>query len=253
MKLTLTLILALSMPLSAHAQSSANLRGKVAVVSLIGNVITIDTYRRKVGTLIGANYQEVLPVSTPIFDNTVISVAADAVYPQLAPGASVATLAVPTPDSGFDPARLVVDGAVSRSNALVTALRESGFTHLLAITKHRGAARLQLADVTVGSGNLQGIGFYVDNDLGTYRTDTGAMGRGFIAPYAYLRLLLINVDSLEIQGDKTVTASAARSSVDNKTGFDPWGAMTAEEKVSMLQSLLKEHVAAAVPLLFAQK
>ena len=253
MKLTLTLILALSMPLSANAQSSGNLRGKVAVVSLIGDVITIDTYRRKVGTMIGANYQEVIPVSTPVFDNTAISAAADAVYPQLAAGASVATLAVPTPGSGFDPARLVVDGTVSRSNALVTALRENGFTHLLAITKHRGTARLQLADETVGGGYLQGIGFYVDNELGTYRTDTGEMGKGFIAAYAYLRLLLINVDSLEIQGDKTVTASAARSTVDNKTGFDPWGAMTAEEKVSTLQRLLQEHVSAAVPLLFAQK
>jgi hypothetical protein len=253
MKLTLTLILALSMPLLANAQSSGSLRGKVAVVSLIGNVITIDTYRRKVGTSIGTNYQEVLPVSSPIFDNTVIAAAADAVYPQLAPGASVATLAVPTPDSGFDPARLVVDGGVSRSNALVAALRENGFTHLLAIAKHRGAARLQLADETVGGGYLQGIGFYIDNELATYRTDTGEMGKGFIAAYAYLRRLLINVETFEIQGDKTVTASAARSVVDNKTGFDPWGAMTAEEKVSTLQSLLREHVAAAVPLLFRQK
>ncbi len=253
MKLTLTLILALSMPLSANAQSSGNLRGKVAVVSLIGDVITIDTYRRKIGTLIEANYQEVIPVSTPVFDNTAISAAADAVYPQLAAGASVATLAVPTPDSGFDPARLVVDGAVSRSNALVTALRENGFTHLLAITKHRGTARLQLAGETVGGGHLQGIGFYIDNEFWTTRSDTGEMGKGFIAPYAYIRLLLINVESLEIQGDKAITASAVRSSARNKAGFDPWGAMTAEEKVSMLQSLLKQHVSAAVPMLFAQK
>lgn len=252
MKRVQALILVLSISFSAQAEGNA-LQGKVAVISLVGDVMTVDTYRRRIGTTIDSNRQEIIPVASPVFDETVISAAAKAIFPHLAPDSSVATLAVPAPGSNLDPARLLTDGAVSSSNALVAALRASDFTHLLAVTKHRGLARLQLADRSVGSGHLAGLGFYIDNDFRTTRSDTGESARGFIAPYAYIRLLLIDLRNLEIRGDQTVTASIARSAARNQTGFDPWGAMTAEEKVSMLQSLLKQHVAQAVPLLLAPK
>jgi hypothetical protein len=135
----------------------------------------------------------------------------------------------------------------------VVALRENGFTHLLAIAKHRGIAKFELVGATVGSGQVQGLGFYVDTELPTKRSDTRESGRGFIAPYAYIRIFLIDLKSLEILGDRTITAATARSAARNESGLAPWDAVTPEEKVSMLEALLRKHVSEAVPLLFQRR
>jgi hypothetical protein len=252
MKHALTLVLLVSLALPGYAQGTGPATAKVAILSLIGDVMNIDIYRLRVGTSIDANDKTVVPISSPVFDYTAITAAADAVA-RVVPGASVVTLAVPAPGSASDPARIVVDGAVSPTNSLVSALQRESFTHLLAITRYRGPARLQLADMKVGKGQLQGIGFYVDNYLETQRTDTKESGTGFIAPYVYVRLSLINLQNLQVTNDKTVTASAARSAAANKTGFGAWGALSTEEKVSLLNVLIQESVSAAVPSLFAVK
>ena len=91
---------------AASAQSGEVLTGKLAIVSLIGDSMTIDTYRRRVGTAIDSNRQEVIRIATPVFDDALIAAASTAVYPQLTSGSSVSTLAVPAPGSNFDPALL---------------------------------------------------------------------------------------------------------------------------------------------------
>lgn len=237
---------------SASTQSVAAPIDKVAIISLIGDVITIDTYRRRVGTGIDTNHQDILPVKSPVFDHTALLAAEEAVA-KLIPGASISALVVPSPGSDADPNRILLDGKVSPSSALLAALHQNGFTHLLAITKYRALARLELAGGTVGSGRLQGIGFYIDNDFGTSRSDTGEPAKGFIAPYVYIRLDLIDLASLELLREETITTSSVRSAARNKTGSDPWGAMTPEEKISMLREFIKEHISAAVPLLFRSK
>ncbi len=253
MKSTLALLLGLSILCAANAQPLDASPRKVAVVSLIGDAMTIDTYRRRVGTGVDANRQETITLSTPVFDHTAL-LAAESALARLLPGtSSIAPLAVPTAGSDFDPARLFVDGKVSPANPLVTALRQSDFTHLLAVVKHRAPARLQLAGVTVGSGHLRGLGFYIDNDLPTKNRDTGKTGQGFVAPYVFIRLVLVDLGSLEIRGEQPITASMSRSASDNETGLDPWGSMTADEKVSALQSLIQERIAAAVPELVRLK
>lgn len=251
MRHSFALLLALLMPLSAGAQpNGSNSPSKIAIVSLIGDVMTVDTYRQRTGTAIDKNHKSTIALPKPVFDNAVLAAAEDAVFHQLAQDSTVATLAVPARGSGFDPARLLAGGAVSASNALVAALRTEGFTHLLAVTKHRGLARLELADGAVGSGHLEGIGFYVDHDFETTRVGTAESSVGFIAPYAYLRLLLIRLDTLEVQGDRTVTASVVRVAERSTSGLDPWDALSAEAKASMLLDLLQRHVTETVPLLF---
>ena len=248
----LALFLGLALACSANAQTADDSLKKVAIVSLIGEVMTIDTYRPKVGTSIDSNHRDVIPIQTPVFDHTALLAAGDALA-KLNPAAVVVSLAVPAPGSDADPARLVVDGKVAPSSAFIASLQEQGFTHLLTITKHRAPARLHLGVDTVGSGNLQGIGFYVDNDFRTRRRDTGETGTGFMAPYVYIKLTLVELGTLQLRGEEVIMASAARSAANNKDGFSPWGAMTPEQKVGMLKSLIKRHVTETVPLLFRPK
>jgi hypothetical protein len=252
MKHLLALLLGMSMAWSANAQNQESSFKKVAIISLIGDVMTIDTYRRRVGTSVDTNYQEIVALPEPIFDHAALGASEDALA-KLIPATAIASLVVPTPGSDSDPSRLLLEGKVSPSNALISTLRQSGFTHLLAIGKHRAPARLQLAEGAVGSGYLKGIGFYIDNDFATKRSDTGETARGFIAPYVYIKLVLVDLDSLELRGEEVITASAVRAAARNKTGFNAWDAISPEEKVSMLRALLGQRISVAVPLLFRSR
>ena len=47
-----------------------------------------------------------------------------------------------------------------------------------------------------------------------------------------------------------ITDSTATSAAGHKEALDAWGALTAEEKVSYLQELIRSNVSASAPLLF---
>jgi hypothetical protein len=161
----------------------------------------------------------------------------------------LAKLSVPRAGTDLDPAQFLIDGRIAASHRMVGALRDAGFTHLLVVTKHRAPARLQMAGSSIGSGHLSGLGFYVDPTYTTMRMDTLESAKGFIAPYVYVRLALVDLASLQQVRERSITEGIVRSAARNPEGFDAWGAMKAEEKVSMLQDLLRYHVQEAVPLL----
>jgi hypothetical protein len=234
---------------AAHAEGVETPYKKVAVTSLIGDVMTVDIYSKRVGTMIDSNQQEKLTVPSPVFDELALKTASEAVTKAL-PSASVATLAVAAAGSDLDPAQFLVDGRIAASHRLAVALRDAGFTHLLVIAKQRAPARLKMTHNSVGSGYLQGIGFYVDNILKTQRTDTQETGTGFVAPYVYIKLALVDLASLNQIREQVITDSRVRSAARNKEAFDAWGALTAGEKVSLLQELIRANVSEAAPLLF---
>lgn len=62
-----------------------------------------------------------------------------------------------------------------------------------------------------------------------------------------LGTLDVRTESITANSTANSTAGASR----NKTGADAWGALTAEEKIRATEALIKEHVAQAVPALFA--
>lgn len=252
MKHTVALLLGLAIFSSAQANGGDVQYNKIAILSLIGDEMTIDTYRKRVGTSVDSNRQQIVPLPTPVFDHTAL-VAAEEALVRLLPAASVATLMVPTTGSDSDPGRLLTDNKVLASSSTIAALRQSGFTQLLVIAKLRAPTRLQTAGEVVGNGHIRGLGFYVDNFLLTQIVATGEVARGFIAPYVYIRLVLVDLRALDILGDERITASEARSAALNPTGSDPWGAITPEEKVSMLQTLIQDSIAATVPRLLRLK
>jgi hypothetical protein len=239
--LVVTLCLAALAAAPAHAQAGAA-PAKVAMVSLIGDVMTVDIYRRRVGTGVDANRQEFFPISTPEFDDAAL-LAAQQTLTSLLPGATVDALSQPAAGTDADPERLLAEGRPEPGNALVTNLRRHGYTQLLVIAKHRAPARMQLANVAIGSGHVKGLGFYIDNNVGTRNAETNTRSRGFVAPYLSIRLALIDLASLDLQAERAVMASTSRS---NPDGLDPWGAMSAAEKVGALNDLIREHVPAAL-------
>jgi hypothetical protein len=66
---------------------------------------------------------------------------------------------------------------------------------------------------------------------------------GFLAPYAYFQVLLINLESGDVEKSDSVAASTSFSAARNKEGFDPWDALSSAQKVWAIRRLLQTEVA----------
>jgi len=84
------------------------------------------------------------------------------------------------------------------------------------------------------------------------RSDTRERGIGFLAPFVYIRLSLVDLKAAVVVREQVVTASATLSAAQAKNGFDPWDALNPAQKVETLGRMIEREVARVVPALIAQ-
>jgi hypothetical protein len=234
-------------PTPAAAAASAP---KIALTSLVGDSMSITHRRDSTGTNIRANPVDVVKIPNPVFDHAVLKALQESLA-RAVPAATVALLRVPAAGSSGDPNQLVVDGNVAATHPLVDGLRQQGFTHLVTATKLRATNVVKLVDdVKIGTGQLEGLGFYIDLTMNVERVTTTSTAQGLIAPHLYMQLSLIDLGTLAVVRTQTITDNAIVASSSNPSGTDPWGAMTGEQKVNALQRLIQVSVSRATPLLF---
>ncbi len=250
--LALTLALTLLVHLGASAQQAAPPVKKVAILSLIGDQLSVDNYRERVGSSLDVNDRTVMPVNDPVFDHAALLAAAEAAS-KLVPGASFLPLSVPKAGSALDPNLLLQGKSKLIASPVVDALHQQGFDHLLTVTKNSARANMKFSNKDTGSGYLQGLGFYIDNFFYTRNGNTGSFARGYIAPYAYLKLTLIRLGDGAIVGEEILTVTKIRSATGNKEGLGAWDAIDPAEKAEMLKSLINTGISAAVPQLLQGK
>jgi hypothetical protein len=224
---------------------------KIALVSAIGDSISLVVYRPTVGSHLDQNRVQVFPVPNNEFDDTAVAAATQAVKRWAGANGTV-TVVTPALEMAAR-ASTVASGRLQASEALKAALQDGGATHLLLFTKHRSVAMLRLRNSSPGSGMLEGLGFYIDRSLPTRRADTRERGIGFIAPYAYFKISLVDVATWEVLKSESIMASSAVSSARDEEGVDPWNALSAEEKVALLKRLIRTETARVVPLLLGPK
>jgi hypothetical protein len=220
-----------------------------AVVSLIGDKLSVVTHEGSTGTRIERNRTQVLPAGGGVFDTEAMT-QAEVALKRLDAGASVTLYDLSSPAMFEQQDRFLEGGRLKFSPAVVAAMRKDGATHLLLITKQRSVARLQAGDhETLGSSFLEGMGFYIDRAVGMIDLETGERGSGFFAPYVFARVSLIDLASLEVVKETRITAniSAASTSVDQPP--DAWDALTPKGKIDALKRLIDEHVPKAVEAL----
>ncbi len=239
------LVLAVS---SAPAFAQPALR-KVAILSTIGDVMTVVAAQRQTGSLINTNERSVTNVETPIFDHSAL-LAASRASKTNKPEVETVLLSMPKQATGAAPPFSFEGNQLSRNSMVLPTLEKSGATHVLLIVKHRAAARLKFSDGASGSGTLEGLGFYVDGAARTTVGDTGVGGTGFVAPFAYFKLQLVDLNSMTLQSEQVVTESVVRSAGRVQSGLDPWDAMTLEEKIAALKSLIERGIGEALPQLY---
>ena len=223
-----------------------------AFLSLIGDKLEIVIAQAQTGSRIDQNRREPpLAILDPVFDNTAAMAAGEAVR-KVIPRAELAILNSRSPVL-FEKQRDLFDekgGVMGIPDAIRTALQNEKATHLILITKHRDEAQFQFIGSSDGAGLVEGLGFYVDGATDTRRGDTGEAGRGFIAPFVYAKVTLVDVQTSKVIKRQTIKASMAISSARaQENQASPWTALSSAEKVSAINRLIQREMARVVPLL----
>ena len=131
------------------------------------------------------------------------------------------------------------------------SVREADARYLLVIAKSRGETRLQFRNERIGAGKLFGIGFYFDRYTWVEQEDTGYEGKGFLAPYAYLSISLVDLQTGNVIRARTTSETASIGTGASAAETHPWDAVPAETKVNALNDVIRKAIATTIPQMLA--
>ncbi|MEO7743066.1 MAG: hypothetical protein ABIR98_09030 [Usitatibacter sp.] len=220
-----------------------------AVLSLVGDQLLISQRGVSTGSRLDRNTREFVRLAGPAFDHEALFAIEDAIKRS---GKGVEVVLLGTNDPAlFEAQRRVLDeeGSTQTLLSAVQAVAASASaTHLILLSKYRGDARLRVADGHVGAGTLEGLGFYLDHTSRMRSAHTGEQSQGFIAPFAYMRLSLVELPGGKLLREENVTAS---TTVASQKSDATWQILTAEQKARILRGLIRREIDRVIPLLLA--
>lgn len=233
----------------AHAQARS-----YAVMSLVGNTLHIHAVRPAVGSRTEANSHHVLDVDAKVFDLTALQ-AANSALKTVQPSAR--TVLMMTDDAALYQAQNAMFDApeANKDNRdyLISLLKDRGVSHLLLITRQRDHAYFKLTNGSSGSGQLEGLGFYIDDTTRFIDTQNQDRSQGMVGPFAYAKIRLLDAGNLAVLADAKATQSSiiARSSAE-PSAMDLWESLTPSAKTDHINGLLDTAVRKAVTALLGQ-
>jgi hypothetical protein len=219
-----------------------------AVISLVGDKLDIVTYQPQVGNQLDNNSHMPLTLSQDDLDATALR-AINRSLRASAPGAPVALLAASTADSFAEQSHMFNGDHVVLPAEIDAAVHREGVTMLVLVTKHRGEARLRLQDGYIGSGKIEGLGFYMNSIQRMKTYETGVRSLGYLAPFVYVDVALVDVASATVIRRTAIATGQVIGASNSAEGVNPWDALSAAEKVSMLERMLSKELEAVVPAL----
>jgi hypothetical protein len=240
--------LALSWLLVALPVHAAEAR-KYAVLSLIGDVMLISEWVPSTGSRTDPNQKTFIPMSDGVFDKSALLSANNALKgadPSIEP-----VLLFARERTLYEAQNRMLDAdgkTVDLLDHVRALMKGTNATHLVLLTKYRSQARLPMHDQTVGSGMLEGVGFYIDSSMKTILTETNEPGAGLLAPFAYFRIELIDLASGKVLAEKRIVA-ASTVSIASSTASHAWNALSGAEKVRVIRQLIDEETTKAIPAL----
>lgn len=223
----------------------------VAVMSLIGDRISTEVFTRTTGSKVDGNRKVLMPIDNPVFEQEAI-LAANAAFKLLRPG--VKTTLMVTPDKGLYQAQNdmfeSVDSNKDNRIYLASLLKNRAATQLILITKHRSYAEFKLEHGHVGSGRIEGLGFYMDNETRLLNTRSLAMGNGFVAAYVYVKVRLIDAETLEVLKEVIVKESDLNGNFSiTSPQLAAWDSITSQQKITRLNEVIAGAICEAIPKL----
>ncbi len=244
--LTLTLLAS-----GAASGQSSSPPARYALLSAVGDQLTVVFARTQTGSRLDRNDRDVVALPDNALDRMVLR-SLDEVFKKNAPHAEVAALAAGS-KSMFNVQRDVVSGqkpADAPVRAFAAALPEGGADRLLLILKHRAEARIPVDDGSIGVGRLEGVGFYIDRVTVLRSLKSRNQGAGFLAPFAYVRLIVADAQG-NVLAEQPIESAATFGIGDAPDALQPWEVLDANAKVTVLDTMLRREIERALPALLA--
>lgn len=233
---------------AVHAQAVAAPRS-YGVLSELARELLVITYQPAVGSNLDANRRQRMPIPNGTIDRAALSLV-KVKLAALEPQARISTFQ-PLDSDVFDNRQGFTEGSLAGVPPdLTSALRQQGSTHLVLLTRQQADAAVSFDQGKVGSGRMEGLGFYIDNMTEVDRTGQ-VNGRGFLAPFVYIRATLIDVASGRVLRSRVHLRSTPVPASSGATTSNPWDALDSAQKVRMLTGMLDEALDAVIPPLLA--
>ena len=237
----------LALSCAASGQSPA-VQPKVAVLSLLGDRLLVVGGQMQTGSNLNRNMKEHVPVRTDELDTAMV-LAFEREALRARPKLDVVLLRA-NDRSVHELQDAVLEGKRDQREllaAIAPLARRAGATHLVLFTKSRSEAKIQVADGSIGSGYIDGLGFYVDRWPRTRRTDLGQEEIGILAPFAYFKAVVVELDGLRVLGEESSHVARALYPPSAQSKTDPWNYLDPVEKVTALKGLSGEGLERMVP------
>lgn len=234
-----------------HAETATR---SYAVMSLVGDAISVHMLRPEVGSRTDANSKHVLPITDPVFDVAALKAANSAIL-AAQPRAKVVLMS--TQDAGLYKAQntMFTDAYANKDNRdyLVSLLKERGVSHMVLVTKLRANAKFEVRGGFTGSGSLEGLGFYIDDTTELRNTKTSDSSIGMLTPFAHVKLRLLDAATLALVGEEDAVESTiiVRPSA-SPSAMDMWTKLTSATKIDYIDALLGDAMKTAMPGLLAK-
>lgn len=224
---------------------------RYAVLSLVGDKLTVVQREMATGSHIDQNRRTEVALPDASIDRAV-TLAVDEALRRASPGSTPVLLASRRA-ALYDAGALGDEGVRQVVMTVKPMLAGTGATHLVLVTKYRHRALVRIRDGHVGSGFLEGVGFYVDHGSMSRGNDVNDAEAGFIAPYGYLMISLVELASGRVAArERVVAAKAAVSTRERNVGY-AWTRLTDAEKVERLTEVLREETSRVVPQVLAAR
>ena len=219
---------------AAHAQD------RYAVISLIGDKMQLAYARGVEGQPVDRIERRYIPLDDSSIDRAAL-LAANEQIQKLKPGSEPVLL------QAFDRSYFDTSGGTGAVVEWIRQLvKDKKVTRAIIITKltYEGIPDLQKA--FVGSRWLEGVGFFVGRTPPPTGSDPMSAGPGFLSPFAYFQVTLVDLRSGQVLREERGLASTAISATSTDSG-NPWDTLSGTQKVQTLTSLVSRELALVMP------
>ena len=222
---------------------------RYALLSAVGDQMTVVFARTQTGSRLDRNDREVAALPDKSLDTLVLKQLDVALHRTLR---NVETAALAAANASL----LAVQGDTLAGKrppdapvrAFANALPTGGADRLLMVLKHRAEARIPVMEGAIGLGRLEGVGFYVDRVSLLRSGRSGYTVPGFLAPFAYIRLVLADAEGRVI-AEREIEAAQTFGMGDTPDALHPWDMMDSAGKMAALDRVLQTAIDRELPAL----
>jgi hypothetical protein len=220
--------------LPALPVSAQKIPASFAISSIVGDTVSVVSQQKQTGRLVDSNRKQSVELPEQGLDGEIMLLTQQLVNAQCqnCQASLLRIKPVVTPEEG----EKLLPG-------LLGAAKNAKADRLIVLIKHRADARIPFDDgQSRGQGKLVGLGFYTDSTTEVKNSTTLAITTGYLAPFAFYQLLVVDVASGDVIFSKN-SMLATPYFVNERETFGIWNAISDDKKVPTLLNMIKEDLA----------